>query len=82
VIRDSFHAAVHSNTVLDGVQKFNHLKLNYMHADGSQAMAGLPLTSANYDHAVSLLRECFEMSHKIISAHMQAMLDIPKQVNS
>ena len=35
----------------------------------------------NYNHAVSLLQEHFRQSHKIISAHMQALLDISKPVN-
>ena len=78
---DSFRAAVHTNAALDGVQKFNYLKAQ-LHGDASRAIAGLPLTSANYDHAVSLLRERFGQSHKIISAHMQALLDIPKPVIS
>ena len=78
---DSFEAAVNSNTALDGVQKFNYLKAQ-LHGDASRAIAGLSLTSANYNHAVSLLRERFGQSHKIVNAHMQALLDIPKPVNS
>ena len=78
---DSFKAAVHSNAALDCVQKFNYLKAQ-LHGDASRAIAGLLLTSANYDHAVTLLQERFGQSHKIVSAHMQALLDIPKPVNS
>ena len=61
--------------------ELNYLKAQ-LHGDASQAIAGLPLTSANYNHAVSLLRERFGQSHKIVNAHMQALLDIPKPVNS
>ena len=58
----SFEAAVNSNAALDGVQKFNYLKAQ-LHGDASRAIAGLPLTSANYNHAVSLLQERFGQSH-------------------
>ena len=78
---DSFEAAVNSNSALDGVQKFNYLKAQ-LHGDASRAIAGLPLMSANYNHAVSLLQERFGQSHKIVNAHMQALLDIPKPTNS
>ena len=53
---DSFQAAVHSNAALDSVQKFNYLKAQLC-GDASRAIAGLLLTSANYNHAVSLLQE-------------------------
>jgi len=53
-----------------------------LQGDASRAIAGLPLTSANYEHALSLLKERFGQPHKIVNAHMQALLDIPKPINS
>lgn len=53
---DSFEVAINSNAALDGVQKFNYLKAQ-LHGDASRAIAGLPRASANYNHAIALLRE-------------------------
>ena len=76
---DSFEAAVHSNTSLGGVQKFTYLKAQLM-GDALRAVTGFPLTNSNYEQAVTLLRERFGQPNKIINAHMQALLDLPKPV--
>ena len=73
---DSFSAAVHSNYTLSGVQKFNYLRAQ-LQGDAARAIAGFPLTDANYTHSIDLLRERFGQSHKIVNAHMQALLDLP-----
>ena len=39
-------------------------------------IAGLPLTNANYQHSVSLLKEQYGQPYKLISAHIQALLEI------
>ena len=78
---DSFDAAVNSNTALDGIQKFNYLRAQ-IQGEASQAIAGLPLTGANYDHAVALLKVRFGQPHRIINAHMQALVNTPKPVNT
>ena len=44
-------------------------------------IAGLPLTNANYHHAVSLLKERYGQPHKLISTHIQALLELPKLIN-
>ena len=72
---DSFNATVHSNPVLDQVQKFNYLRTQ-LHGDASRYVVGLPLTSANYDHTLSLLQNHFGEPQKIVNARMQALLDI------
>ena len=74
---DSFEVAIHSNTSLGGVQKFTYLKAQLM-GDALRAVTGFPLTNSNYDQAVTLLRERFGQPNKIINAHMQALLDLPK----
>ena len=52
-VRDSFEAAVHSNTTLGAVQKFSYLKAG----NASRAIAGFPLNNINYEQAVKLLKE-------------------------
>ena len=76
---DSFEAAVHSNTSLGGVQKFTYLKAQLV-GDALRAVTGFPLTNNNYQQAVKLLRERFVHPNKIINAHMQALLDLPKPI--
>ena len=78
---DSFKAAVHNNTALNKIQKFNYLRAQ-LHGDASRAIAGLPLTDANYDHAMALLTQRYGQSHKIVHAHMQALLEINTPTNS
>ncbi len=53
---DSFDAAVHPNTSLSGVQKFNYLKA-HTSDDAARAISGFPLTNGNYEQAVTLLKE-------------------------
>ena len=77
---DSFEAAVHSNTTLGGVQKFSYLKAQ-LTGDASRAIAGFPLSNVNYEQAIKLLKERFGQPSKIISAHMQALLDIASPAN-
>jgi hypothetical protein len=74
---DSFDAAVHSNTNLTGVQKFYYLKAQ-ISGDAARAISGFPLTNTNYEQAIILLKERFGQSYKIVNAHMQALLNIPK----
>ncbi|PFX27830.1 hypothetical protein AWC38_SpisGene7462 [Stylophora pistillata] len=45
--------------------------------DASRVVAGFPLTNDNYEQAVNLFRERFGQPNKMISAHMQALQDLP-----
>ena len=78
---DSFDAAVHSNPVLDDVQKFNYLRTQLLD-EASHAISGFTLTSANYQEAVALLQERFGETDKIIQAHMRALSNLPKPTNN
>ena len=71
---DSFNAAVHANPSLSGVHKFNYLKIQWQ-CDAAGTIAGLPLTELNYQHWIALLVEWFGQPHKLVSAHMQTLLD-------
>ena len=46
-----------------------------------RVIAGLPLTSANYAKCIQLLKERFAQPHKIINAHMEALLSIPSPID-
>ena len=45
-------------------------------------IAGLPLTDANYHHAIAILEDRYGQHHKIVKAHTQALLEIPSPSNS
>lgn len=47
-----------------------------LEGDARRAIAGFPLSNGNYEQAVKLLKEHFGQPSKIISAHMQALIDI------
>ena len=78
---DCFETAVHNNPALSGVQK-----LNYLHAQlqggALRVIAGLPLTNTSYNHSVTLLNDRYGQPHKLISAHMKALIELPGPSNS
>ena len=78
---DSFNAAIHANPSLSGVQKFNYLKAQ-LQGDAARTIAGLPLTEVNYQHSIALLEERFGQPHKLVTAHMQALLEMPSPTSN
>ena len=63
---ESFEAAVHTNTHLTPVEKFNYLNSVVV---AQEAIAGLSLTAANYEQAITTLKKRFE-NKQIINKHM------------
>ena len=64
---ESFESAT-----LTGVDKFNYLK-SLLVGSAAHAIAGLPLTNANYEKAIDLLKKRFGNHQMIISSHMEAL---------
>lgn len=77
---DSYRSAVHENPSLSDVQKFNYLRAQLSNGT-ERVIAGLPLTNANYTKAIQLLIERFGQPHKIVNAHMEALLNLPTPSN-
>ena len=73
---DSYQAAVDDNPSLIDIQKFNYLRAQLL-GDALRSIAGFPLTNANYQRSIQILREQFGQPHRIINAHMEAMLNLP-----
>ena len=73
---DSFQAAVHSNTAIHDVDKFNYLK-GLLEGPALAAITGLSLTDSNYKVAVDILEERFGNKQLVISSHMEALLQLP-----
>ena len=85
----SFNAAVHSNSNLSGVEKFNYLRTQTS-GEAAKAISGFPLTNTNYKQAIALLNERFGHSYKIVNAtHVQStsqpglhrIIDLSKHTN-
>ncbi|GBM61410.1 hypothetical protein AVEN_70771-1 [Araneus ventricosus] len=70
-----FEAAIHKNSNLSDVEKFNYLK-SYLIKDTEIAIRGLALTSENYDLSLNILKERFARTDMIIDAHMSQLLNL------
>jgi len=77
---DSFNAAVNANSGLTGVQKFTYLHTQ-VRGDAARVIAGLPLTDDNYVHSIELLQAQYGQTHKLVNAHMEALLTLEKPSN-
>ncbi|XP_002168036.3 uncharacterized protein LOC100203217 [Hydra vulgaris] len=78
---DSFDSAIHSNQVLNDISKFNYLK-SLLEGNASLSIQGLAIIGENYRTAIKILKERFGDEQVIISAHMDALLNIqPTQSN-
>ena len=73
---DSFESSVHTNPALSDVQKFSYLKAQ-LTGDAMRTIDGFALTNANYHQALSLLKERYGQTHKITSAYVQALVQLP-----
>ena len=78
---DSFYAAIHANTSISGIQKFNYLKAQ-LQGDAARAIDGLPLSESNYIHSIALLQNRFGQPHKLVNAHKKALLNMASPTNN
>ena len=60
---------------LSNVDKFNYLN-SYLESTAAESVAGLTLTSANYEEAVSTLKRRFGNTQLIVDRHMDALLNL------
>ena len=73
---DAFCAAIDNDNSLEDIQKFQYLR-STLSGEATRTIDGLQLTNANYTVALSLLRERYGQPHKIISAYMKALWQLP-----
>ena len=78
---DCFDSAVNSNPVLSDVQKLSYLRAQ-LQGDASRVVAGFPLTNTSYNQSVALLKNRFGQPHKLVNAHLQALLHLPNPSNT
>jgi hypothetical protein len=77
---DLYDSAIHSNPTISKVNKFNYLQ-SLLEGQAARAIKGLTLTSANYDAAITILRERFGKTQQTIAAHMDEILKIQVCMN-
>ena len=76
-----FDTTVNKNVALSGDQKFTHLR-GRVQGDTACVIAGFLLTDNNYTQAITLLQAQYGQPHKLINAHMEALLNLEKPSNS
>ena len=72
---DTFNSSIHSNPTLSSVDKFNYL-MSLVESSAAEAIAGLTITSANYDEAIATLKKRFGNPQLIVNRHMEALLGV------
>lgn len=72
---DSFEAAIHKNSKLAAIDKFNYLN-SLLEKTASEAIAGLAITNANYEEAISILETRFGNKQMIINKHMDDLINL------
>ena len=72
---DSFNSAIHTNDRLSEIDKFNYLR-SLLQGTAYDAIAGLALSSVNYQEAVTILQKRFGNRQLIISKHMESLLNV------
>ncbi|XP_044167481.1 uncharacterized protein LOC114949922 [Acropora millepora] len=77
---DTFQSAVGGNTSISGIEKFTYLN-SCVTSNAESATPGLPLTGANYNVAIDILKDRFRKPQLLISIYMDALLKLPS-VNS
>ena len=71
---DSYESAIHKNDDLTDIDKFNYLR-SLLERTAHEAIAGLTLSSANYQEAIDILQKRFGNKQLIISKHMEILLN-------
>ena len=71
----SFNSAIHSNTDLNDIDKFNYLHM-YLEQSAANTISGLELNSANYHKAIKLLTNRFGNKQIIVRSYMGSLLKL------
>ncbi len=78
---ESFESAVHNDTTIDDIMKFNYLR-SVLEDEAASVISGLSLTSKNYKEAVTLLRDRYENKQILVSGHIDQLLNLPLVTSS
>ena len=78
---ESFQSAVHDNTDLSDIEKFNYLN-SLVERTAKEAISGFSLTAGNYHEAVKTLQRRFGGEQQIIDKHLDALFAVDTVHNS
>ena len=78
---ESYESAIHLNKDLSDIDKFNYLN-SLLERTAREAIAGLALSSANYNEAVAILKKRFGNKQQIIAKHMDILLNLEAVTSS
>lgn len=73
---DAFSTLIHNNEDLNAVQKLTYLRAS-LKGEPAGLLRSLDTTEANYEIAWSLLKKRYDNKRRIVSNHVQALLEIP-----
>ena len=78
---DAYEASIHENTNIATVDKFNYLD-SLLEKTASEAIAGLSITTANYEEAIAILKGRFGNKQMIINKHMEGLLNMAPVISN
>ena len=78
---DSFVASVHNNEDLSDAERFSYLK-SLLEGPAYSTVAGLALTSTNYEKAIDILKSRYGQRQVIINSHMEHLLNLQAVTDS
>ncbi|XP_062531416.1 uncharacterized protein LOC134201152 [Bombyx mori] len=72
-----FKSVIHTNKAIDNIQKLYYLR-TFLKGQPYEFVKNLPLNSESYNEAMQLLHNRYYNKYKIISEHVNALLDLEK----
>lgn len=72
---DTFEAAIHKNSKVATIDEFNYLN-SLLEKTTSDAIAGLAITNANYEEAITILKTRFGNKQMIVNKHMDDLINM------
>lgn len=78
--KDAFESIVKRDTRLSDIEKFM-LLIEALEGEAKAMLEGLPLTSANFNHAWDLLYDRYGRNELLVSAYMKALWELPGPVH-
>ena len=72
---DTFESSIHNNPTLSSIDKFNYLS-SLVEGTAADAIAGLTLTTLNYEEAIKILKKRFGNKQLAINKHMDILLNL------
>lgn len=73
--RDTFNSIIHSNTIINKIQKFHYLRLS-LKGDAAEVISSLEVSTENYEIAWALLLERYENKTLLINNHVKALFNL------